>query len=96
MLNLVIFYHYMTLTVPSWCNLKLQQCSINIIQTLHSVCIHIEDLTIFVIQRNLFIKGNVDSKDLFPLNYDFFPYEKYNCSLVIWFFPLNFLKYLSI
>ena len=24
MLNLVIFYHCMTLTVPSWCNLKLQ------------------------------------------------------------------------
>jgi hypothetical protein len=44
MLNLVIFYHYMSWTVPSWCNLKLQQCSINIIQTLHSVCIHIEDV----------------------------------------------------
>jgi hypothetical protein len=43
-LNLVIFYHYMSWTVPSWCNLKLQQCSINIIQTLHSVCIHIEDM----------------------------------------------------
>jgi hypothetical protein len=41
--NLVIFYHYMSWMVPSWCNLKLQQCSINIIQTLHSVCIHIED-----------------------------------------------------
>jgi hypothetical protein len=26
-------YHYMSWTVPSWCNLKLQQCSINIIQT---------------------------------------------------------------
>jgi hypothetical protein len=25
-------------------NLKLEQCSINIIQTLHSVCIHIEDV----------------------------------------------------
>jgi hypothetical protein len=24
MLNLVIFYHCMTLTVPSWCNLKLE------------------------------------------------------------------------
>jgi hypothetical protein len=44
MMNLVIFYHYMSWTVPSWCNLKLQQCSINIIQTLHSVCIHIEDV----------------------------------------------------
>jgi hypothetical protein len=44
MLNLVIFYHYMSWTVPSWCNLKLQQCSINIIQTLRSVCIHIEDV----------------------------------------------------
>jgi hypothetical protein len=44
MLNLVIFYHYMSWTVPSWCNLKIQQCSINIIQTLHSVCIHIEDV----------------------------------------------------
>jgi hypothetical protein len=44
MLNLVIFYHYMSWTVPSWCNLKLQQCSINIIQTLHSVGIHIEDV----------------------------------------------------
>jgi hypothetical protein len=44
MLNLVIFYHYMSWTVPSWCNLKLQQCSINIIQTLHSVCKHIEDV----------------------------------------------------
>jgi hypothetical protein len=44
MLSLVIFYHYMSWTVPSWCNLKLQQCSINIIQTLHSVCIHIEDV----------------------------------------------------
>jgi hypothetical protein len=44
MLNLVIFYHYMSWMVPSWCNLNLQQCSINIIQTLHSVCIHIEDV----------------------------------------------------
>ena len=44
MLNLFIFYHYMSWTVPSWCNLKLQQCSINIIQTLYSVCIHIEDV----------------------------------------------------
>jgi hypothetical protein len=45
MLNfLVIFYHYMSWTVSSWCNLKLQQCSINISQTLHSVCIHIEDV----------------------------------------------------
>ena len=44
MLNLVIFYHYMSWTVPSWCNLNLQQCSINIIQTLYSVCIHIEDM----------------------------------------------------
>ena len=44
MLNLVIFYHYMSWMVPSWCNLKLQQCSINIIQTLDSVCIHIEDV----------------------------------------------------
>ena len=44
MLNLVMFYHYMSWTVPRWCNLKLQQCSINIIQTLHSVCIHIEDV----------------------------------------------------
>ena len=44
MLNLVIFYHYMSWTVLSWCNLKLQQCSINIIQTLHNVCIHIEDV----------------------------------------------------
>jgi hypothetical protein len=44
MLNLVILYHYMSWTVPSWCNLNLQQCSINIIQTLHSVCIHIEDM----------------------------------------------------
>ena len=44
MLILVIFYHYMSWTVPSWCNLKLQQCSINIIQTLHSVCIYIEDV----------------------------------------------------
>ena len=44
MLNLVIFYHYMSWTVPSWCNLKLQQCSINIIQTMHSVYIHIEDV----------------------------------------------------
>ena len=42
--NLVIFYHYMSWTVPSWYNLKLQQYSINIIQTLHSVCIHIEDV----------------------------------------------------
>jgi hypothetical protein len=42
--NLVIFYHYMSWMVPSWCNLKLQQCSINIIQSLHSVCIHIEDV----------------------------------------------------
>ena len=25
----------------------------------------------------------------------FCPYEKYNCSLVIWFFPLNFLTYLT-
>jgi hypothetical protein len=25
MLNLVIFYHYMSWPVPSWCNLKLQQ-----------------------------------------------------------------------
>jgi hypothetical protein len=44
MLNLFIFYHYMSWTVPSWCNLKLQQWSINIIQTLYSVCIHIEDV----------------------------------------------------
>ena len=44
MLNLVIFYYYMSWTVPSWCNLKLQQCSINSIQTVHSVCIHIEDV----------------------------------------------------
>ena len=44
MLNLVIFFHYMSWTVPSWCNLKLQKCSINIILTLHSVCIHIEDV----------------------------------------------------
>ena len=28
MLNLVIFYHYMSWMVPSWCNLKLQQCSL--------------------------------------------------------------------
>ena len=39
-----LVYHYMSWTLPSWCNLKLQQCSINIIQTLHSVCIHIEDV----------------------------------------------------
>jgi hypothetical protein len=26
--NLVIFYHYMSWMVPSWCNLKLQQCSL--------------------------------------------------------------------
>jgi hypothetical protein len=44
MLNLVIFYHYMSWMVPSLCNLKLQQCSVNIIQTLHSVCIHNEDV----------------------------------------------------
>ena len=39
-----LVYHYMSWTVPSWCNLNLQQGSINIIQTLHSVCIHIEDV----------------------------------------------------
>ena len=27
--------------IPSMCNLKLKKCSINIIQTLHSVYIHI-------------------------------------------------------
>jgi hypothetical protein len=38
------FLSLYVMDVPSWCNLKLQQCSINIIQTLHSVCIHIEDV----------------------------------------------------
>ena len=42
------FYHYMSWTVPSWCNLQLQQCSINIIQTLHSVCVHIEDVYLLI------------------------------------------------
>ena len=42
MLNLVIFYHYMTLTVPSWCNLNNHVQSI--VFKLCSVCVHIEDV----------------------------------------------------
>ena len=40
----IFFYHSFTCAIPSMCNLKLKKCSINIIQTLHSVCIHIEDV----------------------------------------------------
>jgi hypothetical protein len=43
--ELVIFF--ITLikwAIPSMCNLKLKKCSIDIIQTLHSVYIHIEDV----------------------------------------------------
>ena len=42
-LNLVIFYHCLTLTVPSWCNLNCK-CSINIIHPLYSVFRHTEDM----------------------------------------------------
>jgi hypothetical protein len=56
MLNLVIFYHCMTLTVPSWCNLKCK-CSINIIHTLHSVFRHTEDmhLLLWTVLTNVFL-----------------------------------------
>ena len=60
MLSLVIFYHYMSWTVPSWCNLK--QCSINIIQTLHSVCIHIEDV-------HLLLRADLKKKKFFNFLY---------------------------
>jgi hypothetical protein len=53
MLNLVIFYHYMSWTVPSWCNLNLQQCSINIIQTLYSVCMNNIDWKLFELEITL-------------------------------------------
>jgi hypothetical protein len=40
----IFFYHSITWAIPNMCNLKLKKCSINIIQTLHSVYIHIEDV----------------------------------------------------
>jgi hypothetical protein len=39
----IFFYHSITWAIPNICNLKLKKCSINIIQTLHSVYMHIED-----------------------------------------------------
>jgi hypothetical protein len=45
----IFFYHSITWAIPtcSMCNLKLKKCSINIIQTLHSVYIHIYILKMF-------------------------------------------------
>ena len=43
-LNLDIFSIINAKGVPSLCNLKLQQCSILYIQTLHNDCVHIEDV----------------------------------------------------
>jgi hypothetical protein len=47
----IFFYHSITRAIPSMSSLKLKKCSINIIQTLHSVYIHID----FVHMKNIIV-----------------------------------------
>jgi hypothetical protein len=51
----LVFFVFFFITIshglPSMCNLKLKKCSINIIQTLHSVYIHIY----FIHMKNIIV-----------------------------------------
>jgi hypothetical protein len=56
------FYHSITWAIPSMCNLKLKKCSINIIQSLHSVYIHIEDVHLLLYSHKQRLGGIKESR----------------------------------